>query len=153
MHIEIRPYRESDHADVARIWHAGWQDPVAGPQPPNIPANLLEELSTRIPRELNAGWTLFVATGDERVVGMLAVKLADKHLDQLFVDPSFRSCGIGKQLLDFTKAQLCDGFWLRTHVGNLRARKFYEREGLTHVEDKPHPRQPEVMNAIYRWNA
>ena len=61
--------------------------------------------------------------------------------------------GIGKALLDFTKAQLPTGFWLRTNIENDGARRFYMREGLAHVEDKPHPRFPDNITSIYEWRS
>ena len=149
MAIEIRPYRDSDHAEVARVWYESSLSSVPGHE---VRPNLHDELFTRIPREIEAGWSLYVATNDCRVVGMLALKLREKNLHELFVDPPFQNRGVGKALLDFTKSRMPDGFWLTTMVVNRGARKFYEREGLVHKHDKPHPTHPEVMHSTYEWN-
>lgn len=147
--VAIRPYRDEDLAVVARIWWEGWR-PVPG-EPDARPPHLLAELAERIPRELATRWSLYVATRGRDVVGMLAFTRAEKYLDELYVTESCCGQGIGKLLLDFAKAQLPTGFWLRTNVENLGARRFYAREGLAYVEDKPHPRHPDHIQSIYEW--
>jgi len=149
MPVAIRPYRDEDLTAVAQIWWQGWR-PLPG-APDERPPSLLADMTERIPRELATRWDLFVATIDETVVGMLAFTRAEKYLDELFIAETHRGRGIGKALLDFTKAELPAGFWLRTNIGNGGARRFYAREGLAHVEDKPHPGHPENMTSIYEW--
>ena len=151
MAVAIRPYRDEDLVAVAQIWWQGWH-PLPG-APDERPPSLLAEMMERIPRELATRWTLFVATIDNTVVGMLAFTRAEKYLDELFVAETHRGQGIGKALLDFTKAQLPTGFWLRTNIENDGARRFYMREGLAHVEDKPHPRFPDNITSIYEWRS
>jgi ribosomal protein S18 acetylase RimI-like enzyme len=87
---------------------------------------------------------------DDSLVGLLALKPAAGVLDQLFVAPAAQGTGVGRSLLDFAKAQLPDGFWLRTSVDNLRACRFYERNGLRPGETQPHPALGH-MTVIYRW--
>ena len=148
LNVEIRPYRNADHADVARVWYESTLSSVAvGEARPN----LRDELFERVPREIDTGWSLFVATDNECVVGMLALKLEAQHLHELFVDPSFQNRGIGKALLDFTKSKMPDGFWLTTMTINRGARRFYEREGLVHKHDRPHPSHPNYMHSTYEW--
>ena len=67
--VALRPYREADRADVARVWFDASLSSIPGePMPPDLHKTLFE----RIPNELAAGWTLIVATENEKVVGMLA---------------------------------------------------------------------------------
>ena len=65
---------------------------------------------------------------------MLAFRLRDGYLDQLFVAPEYHGRGIGKMLLQFTRKQLPDEIWLRCASANekgmalVRARRFRVRE-------------------------
>ena len=147
--VAIRRYRDTDLTAVAQIWFEGWE-PAPG-QAGERPPALLAELTARIPRELATRWDIYVATRDDKVVGMLAFTRAERYLDELYVGEGERGRGVGKRLLDFAKEELTDGFWLRTGIQNERARRFYRREGLSHSGDKPHPRFPERMTAIYAW--
>ena len=148
--ITIRHAREDEFDAVAQIWVQGWLSPLDG-EPATPPDNLFEMLRARIPRELDAGWILHIAVHDARVVGLSAIKPAERHLDQLYVDETLRSRGVGKILLDHVKAQMPAGFWLRTHSRNLRAQRFYRRESLVHLRDEPHPRHPDDLFSLFEW--
>jgi putative acetyltransferase len=131
--ITIRPYEIADEAAVAVVWGDGWKS--TGVSTGSIdPTELRRELRQYV----SAGWSLTVATADDRVVGYAAI--CGDVLERLFVSPTVQSRGIGKYLLDFVKARMPQGFWLTTAVES-RAPKFYEREGLV--------RGAEALNA--RW--
>ena len=146
--IAFRPYRESDRVDVARLWFESSLTSI--PDEPT-PDGWDKVLFDRIPSELAAGWTLLLATEDEKIVGMLAYFRDKEHLHQLFVDPVCQSRGVGKALLDKAKTGMPGGFWLHTMVRNTRAKRFYEREGLRHTSDGPHPIHPESRVSFYEW--
>lgn len=149
MSVTIRAAAEKDHGRVAQIWFDGAQDASGGHAPA---PELRDVLRARVPREIASGrWTLFVAENDGAVIGMLALSLGEKQLDQIFVAGAARSAGVGKALLDRAKAAMPDGFWLRTHDGNGRAHAFYEREGLRLARTVPHPDRPEQMYRVYEW--
>lgn len=148
MAVAFRSYRESDHARVARLWFESSLTSIPGEAAK--PA-LHDILFARIPTELDAGWTLILATEGEEIVGMLAYFPEKRRLHQLFIDPSFQGRGIGKALLNRAKADMPDGFWLTTMPRNVRARRFYEREGLHHKGDGPHPEHPESTVSTYGW--
>ncbi len=144
--IAIRPYRDQDRATAARIWYAGWHSTGLAFAQQTSEAELFE----RIGRELALGWSVFLAWDDERPVGFLALRIAARCLDQLFLPPDRHGTGIGTALLDFAKEQLPDGFWLRTSVDNRRACRFYEREGMIRGEEQTHPTLGH-LTVIYRW--
>jgi GNAT superfamily N-acetyltransferase len=146
--VVIRPARHDDHATLAQVWFQG-SGPIDGGTPP---PGLYDELLRRIPREIaTGGWSVFAAEQQDRVVGLLAVHLTDSVLTELFVAEDRRSRGIGKAMLDHAKALMPGGFWLRTHTRNIRAHRFYEREGLVHSRTEPHPRHPEEIFRVYEW--
>jgi len=129
--IAIRLYAERDFDVVTSIWYRSWQSA-------HVPAKVtLEDLRERWPWELANGWTVYVATLRGRIVGFLARR--EDILEQLFIAPDSQRQGIGKQLLDFAKAQMPGGFSLRTAVQG-QAGRFYEREGLHRGEVASHPK-------------
>jgi hypothetical protein len=68
--VDIRPARVGELDDVALIWHASAS--AADDAPPRMSS--VEDLRARIDVELGDGWTLFVASFAEEVVGILAMK-------------------------------------------------------------------------------
>lgn len=145
MSITIRPAREEDYDRLTQVWIEGWASPTE-----EAARKLRDELRARLPREVGAsGWKVFAAERDGQIDGLLTFD--GKALNQLFVAETARSHGIGKQMLDFAKMQMPDGFWLRTHVTNMRGHAFYERESLSFLRVEPHPNHPEEMFRIYAW--
>jgi GNAT superfamily N-acetyltransferase len=147
--IAIRPAREDDYDDIARVWYEGY---LASSYGVSEPGPTQAQLRDRIPGDIEErGWDLYAIESGERIVAMLAIIRAEKQLDQLFIGDGMRGQGIGKQLLNFVKAQMPDGFWLRTHITNGKAQGFYAHEGMVHTHDAPHPRHPEAMFRFYAW--
>jgi ribosomal protein S18 acetylase RimI-like enzyme len=146
MAIVIRPYREADHQATARLWLASWRS--TGLAVAQLASE--EVLLDRIPRELAAGWDVHLAWDDGERAGFLALKPASGCLDQLFVAPQAQGREIGRALLDFAKDRLPTGLWLRTAAENMRACRFYERNGLRRGETRTHPTLGH-QTVIYRW--
>jgi GNAT superfamily N-acetyltransferase len=144
--LAIRPYRVDDREAAARLWLASWRSTGLA----------IAELATeagnceRIGRELAAGWEAYLAWDDDRLVGFLALKPETGCLDQLFILPEAQGAGIGRALLEFAKARLPGGIWLRTAVDNRRACRFYERNGFRPTETVTHPTLGH-QTCIYRW--
>lgn len=133
--IELRPATAADYDAIAAIWHASAGLPGVGPA--KLPS--LERLRARVDVEIAAGWQVTVAEIEGEIIGFLAIKPAAAILDQLFMHPDARGMGLGLVLLEAAKAQLPDGFTLFTRPGNMPARRFYEKHGLTHLRDELHP--------------
>ena len=102
-----------------------------------------QPVETRSPREVR-NWVegllarpdeLWVATdadADDTVVGF--VLLRGGWVDLLFVHPDHGGRGVGTALLDLVKGLRPDGFGLRVHQANSRARDFYLRHSLVELE-------------------
>jgi ribosomal protein S18 acetylase RimI-like enzyme len=148
--IEIRPYRDEDRAATARLWMASWRSTGLSVALEPAETELYALSHQRIVCELAAEWVVHLAWEDGKLVGFLALKPQAGCLDQIFVLPEAQDQGIGRALLDFAKARLPDGIWLRTLKANVRACRFYERNGFTPGESEPHPvlGHPTI---IYRW--
>jgi ribosomal protein S18 acetylase RimI-like enzyme len=144
--LAIRPARESDYDEIARIWMESWVSTGLD----RASATLLADLRARIPVAMEKGWSLFVADDKGEIAAMLALHLPKKYLDQLFVAPDYQGRSLGRQLLAFTRAQLPDEIWLRCVRENEKAWRWYEREGFVFEREAPEPMIDRMMK-YYRW--
>jgi ribosomal protein S18 acetylase RimI-like enzyme len=144
--IAIRPARTDEHDEIARLWMESWVSTGLD----TASASLLATLRARIPREIEQGWSLFVAEDGGRLAAMLAIHLPKKYLDMLFVAPEYQGRSVGRQLLAFTRTLLPDEIWLRCVRENEKAWRWYEREGFVFEREAPEPAINRVMK-YYRW--
>src|SRR5215472_5017384 len=94
----IRPARAEEYDEIARVWMESWVSTGLA-ETSNF---LLANLRARIPREIEDGWSLFVADDQGVIAAMLALHLEKRYLDQLFVAPEYQSRSLGRELLAFT---------------------------------------------------
>lgn len=67
---------------------------------------------------------------------LLALMVLDGDwVEQLYVDPAWTGRGLGTRLLELAKQRRPDGLQLWTFVSNMRAQRFYERNGFS-VEER-----------------
>jgi GNAT superfamily N-acetyltransferase len=132
----IRPFCVQDADRLAALWYVSWRS--TGVQA-SIQATA-DDLRRRIDNELSAGWEVFVAEYEGAILGFVALKRADRRLDQLFITPDAKRLGIGKKLFDLARTAMPEGFWLRAAAENREARAFYEAVGMTLDRMEPHPR-------------
>jgi len=143
---EIRPARVDEYDDIARVWMESWcSTGLAEPS-----EFLLANLRARIRREMEDGWSLFVADDDRRLAAMLALHLPKLYLDQLFVAPEYQGHSLGRKLLTFTRTQLPDEIHLRCARENEKAWRWYEREGFMFEKEQVEPMNG-LMMKYYRW--
>jgi ribosomal protein S18 acetylase RimI-like enzyme len=142
----IRPARADEYDEVARVWMESWVSTGLA-EASNF---LLANLRARVLREIEKGWSLYVADDDGRIAAMLALHLPDRYLDQLFVGPEYQGNGLGRQLLGFTRKHLPDEIWLRCVRENDKAWRWYEREGFVFEKQAVEPMTGFVMK-YYRW--
>jgi GNAT superfamily N-acetyltransferase len=142
----IRAARPDEYDEIARVWMESWVS--AGLE--DASNFLLANLRARVPREVEKGWSLYVADDGGRIAAMLALHLPDRYLDQLFVAPDYQGKGLGRQLLAFTHEQLPDEIWLRCVRENDKAWRWYEREGFAFEKEAVEPMTGFTMK-YYRW--
>lgn len=142
----IRLAEQSDFDEVSALWHQSASVPGVGP--PSMPSE--DDLRRRLWRSAEQEWRLLIAVAGAEVIGMLALKMEQGILDQLFIRPSHFGTGLGTALLDRAKAELPLGFSLHTASTNARARKFYEREGMEFLREGRHPRTGHPVS-YYEW--
>jgi ribosomal protein S18 acetylase RimI-like enzyme len=142
----IRPARADEYDDIARVWMDSWVSTGLD----EASDFLLAQLRARIPQEVASGWTLFVADDNGTLAGMLALHLPKRYLDQLFVAPAYQGRSLGRQLLAFTRTHLPDEIHLRCVRENVKAWRWYEREGFVFDKEQVEPMTGLVMKH-YRW--
>jgi GNAT superfamily N-acetyltransferase len=66
--------------------------------------------------------------GDGALLGLMV--LEGDWVGQLYLDPAWTGRGLGTCFLELAREQRPDGLQLWTFVSNVRARRFYERNGF-----------------------
>jgi ribosomal protein S18 acetylase RimI-like enzyme len=142
----IRPARAEEYDEIARVWMESWVSTGLA-EPSEF---LLANLRARVRREIDDGWSLFVADDGGKLAAMLALHLPKLYLDQLFVAPDYQGRALGRRLLAFTRAQLPDEIHLRCVRENEKAWRWYEREGFVFEKERIEPMNGFMMK-YYRW--
>ncbi|UGY18864.1 GNAT family N-acetyltransferase [Bradyrhizobium septentrionale] len=142
----IRPGRPGEYDEIARIWMESWTSTGLTPRSDS----LLSDLRARLRREIDNGWSLFVADDRGTIAAMLALHLPTLLLDQLMVAPGHQGRSLGRHLLAFTREQLPDEIWLKCVRENDKAWRWYEREGFVFEKEEPNPATGFMMKH-YRW--
>jgi len=145
--VRIRPLQENDIPHVVSLWYRTWHATFPALCHPD-PISTWEQ---HFRDDLIRRGTIWVAEEEDgHIVGFLVVMVQDNYLDQLFVDPTSHSQGIGTVLLH-KATELCpQGLSLHTLQQNVQARRFYERHGFV---AGPHGVNPinGQPNVEYRW--
>ena len=142
----IRPARADEYDEIARAWMESWVSTGLS----QASDKLLTDLRARLPREIESGWTLFVADDRGTIAGMLALHLPKFYLDQLMVVPAYQGQSLGRQLLAFTRQLLPGEIALRCVRENEKAWRWYEREGFVFEREEINPLTGFMMKC-YRW--
>jgi len=142
----IRPARAEEYDEIARVWMESWVSTGLAEESDF----LLTNLRARVRREIDDGWSLFVAEDSGTIAAMLAIHLPKLYLDQLFVAPEYQGRSLGRELLAFTRTQLPDEIYLRCAEGNEKAWRWYEREGFVFEKQQVEPMNG-LMMKYYRW--
>lgn len=134
--VEIRPARPEDAETIGAIWYRGWCDAHLG----NVPDALLavrtpESFTVRAVQRLAApavgGSAVAVALVSGTVAGFVMV--TDDEVEQVYLADSHRGSGVAAELLAEAERLVAAGghrlAWLAVVAGNLRARRFYARNG------------------------
>ena len=146
MNAVIRRALVEEYDEIARVWMESWVSTGLA----EASDFLLANLRARVRREIEHGWTLFVADDNGAIAAMLALHLQKLYLDQLFVASAWQGHSLGRQLLAFTRTLLPDEIVLRCVRENEKAWRWYEREGFVFEKDRVEPMTGFVMRH-YRW--
>ena len=120
----MRPLRAGDIAALADLWVASWQEAM-----PEIDFSARRDWIVAFLGE--PGHATLVAEVAGRPAGFVTVER--RYLHQIVVARASKGRGLAKVLLDAAKARATDGLALDVNQANLRAVRFYEREGFRKV--------------------
>jgi GNAT superfamily N-acetyltransferase len=139
--VALRQARHGDAKAVAKIWYDGWRDGHLGNVSDDLVAVRTKE-SFQSRAADRVGDTVVVVVDDE-VAGFVMV-IGDE-VEQVYVAEQHRGRGVaGLLLAEAERIVAVNGnqrAWLAVVEGNVRARRFYERNGWTDegVFDYPAP--------------
>ena len=117
----IRKLQEDDISQVLKIWLDSNID-AHNFIPNDFWLRNLQFVETILPQS-----EVYVFVYNNSISGFIG--LNDDFIEGLFVDPKYRSKGIGKQLLDYVKLNH-HILKLNVYVKNIRAVDFYKRNGF-----------------------
>ena len=126
----LRPLRASDIGHLADLWVASWQE-------------AMPEIDFAARRDWIAAF--LGAAGRETLVveaaGMPAgfATVEGRYLHQLVVARECKGRGLAQVLLEAAKARAKGGLALDVNAANVRAVRFYEREGFRTVGEGTNP--------------
>lgn len=130
----LRPYAASDENAAIDLWHRTWQQAY-----PSIDfAQRLEGWRTRWRNELVPVAQIVVAEQNGEITGFVTID-ASGYLDQLVVAPEAWGSDLGNVLLAEAKAMSPGGITLLVNTDNVRAIRFYQRNGFVHTHDDVNP--------------
>jgi GNAT superfamily N-acetyltransferase len=144
--VVVRSLLAEDVDAAAEVWHESRQ--VAYSYLSQQPLSL--EADKRIFREhIWPNNDLWVATVDERVVGLLGMK--GSYVGRLYIHPKHQRLGIGTALLEQARRLSPAGLELHTHQKNVQAREFYEHHGFRAVHFGISPAPENEPDVEYHW--
>ncbi len=124
--LALRAPAPNERAELLDVWVAGWRATY-----PDIDFDARRDwLVARLADIEAVGAQTICAFGQTRMLGFVTIDPHIKWLDQLAVHPAAFGSGVARALLDQARRASPTGIELDVNVDNLRARRFYEREGF-----------------------
>ena len=129
--FELRPYRESDEDASITLWLETWRQAY-----PSINFDArVNWWRNRWRTELVPVAQIVVAEQDGALVGFVTID-GTGYLDQLVVSPAQWGSDVSRTLVDETKRLSPTGVTLKVNADNIRAIKFYLRNGFIKTGDE-----------------
>jgi len=132
--FHLRPYRIEDEDAAIALWQQTWQQAY-----PAI------DFAARVPwwrerwrGELVPNAAIMVAEQAGELVGFVTID-AKNYLDQLVVAPDRWGSELGNMLVNEAKRLSPDSITLLVNTDNVRAIRFYERNGFAHAGEDVNP--------------
>jgi putative acetyltransferase len=126
----LRPFEEGDLPALADLWVVSWRET-------GLPVDFegrRDWLLERLERHREAGGEIVVGLDARQgAAGFITIEPGSGYLDQLAVAPAEKGSGLASRLLDEAKRLSPGVVELDVNEANLRARRFYEREGFVEV--------------------
>jgi putative acetyltransferase len=124
--VSLRAYRAADLEPSLELWRRAWDLAM-----PEIDFGArLSWWRERWTAELVPNNQVIVAETGGREIGFVVINKTSGYLDQIVVDPAFWGSDTARRLLDEAKRICPHGIALDVNQNNLRALRFYQREGF-----------------------
>jgi putative acetyltransferase len=145
--FHLRPYRSEDEDAAIALWQETWQQAY-----PSIDfAARVRWWRERWRDELVPNAAIMVAEQAGELVGFVTID-AKGYLDQLVVAPDRWGSALADMLVDEAKRLSPDRITLLVNTDNIRAIRFYERNGFVHAGDDVNPTSGKPV-ARMEWKA
>jgi putative acetyltransferase len=132
--FKLRPYRAEDEDAAIALWQRTWQQAY-----PSIDfAARLAWWRERWRNELVPDAAIILAEAAGAVIGFVTID-KEGYLDQLVVAPEHWGSEVARLLVDEAKRRSPDGITLLVNKDNIRAIRFYERNGFVQAGDSVNP--------------
>lgn len=132
--MELRLYRESDQEASIALWLETWRQAY-----PSIDFDArVDWWRERWRTELVPVAQIVVAEQDGALIGFVTIDDTG-YLDQLVVSPAQWGTNVSKALVDEAKRRSPGGVTLKVNADNLRAIRFYERNGFAKTGEEVNP--------------
>jgi putative acetyltransferase len=146
--VKLRPYRKDDEDAAIELWRRTWQHHF-----PHIDFTARESWwRERWRQELAPVVNIVVAEQNEALAGFVTIDPKTRYLDQIVVEPEAWGSGIAAALLDEAKRLSPQGIDLLVNKDNLRAIRFYEKNGFAYTGEGINPVSGKVVNKM-AWRA
>jgi putative acetyltransferase len=140
----LRPYQAADEDTAIELWRRTWQ--IAYPRL-DFTARV-DWWRARWRTELVATATITVAESRGQVVGFVTVDPRTSYLDQIVVAPEAWGSAIAGALLAEAKRLSPTGLDLAVNADNVRAIRFYEKQGFVVTGSDVNPRSGAPINKM-----
>ena len=132
--FHFRPYRDEDEDAAIALWQQTWQQAY-----PEIDfAARVAWWRERWRNELVPNAAIIVAEQAGTLIGFVTID-AKGYLDQLVVAPDHWGSELAVRLINEAKRLSPDRITLLVNTDNIRAIRFYERNGFAHVGEDVNP--------------
>jgi ribosomal protein S18 acetylase RimI-like enzyme len=142
----IRPARSQDMAACAAIMN-NWIDETDW-----MPRVHTHEAVVRYyQQDVFTQRKVLVMDAANTIAGMAVLDIKDHMVTALYVARNFRNQGVGKMLLEKSKAELGDRVSLWTFQANVGAQKFYAREGFEEINRTDGDNEEGLPDILMEW--
>jgi putative acetyltransferase len=142
--IKLRPYSADDEDAAIELWRRTWQYHF-----PHIDFAARESWwRERWRQELVLVAKVVVAEQNSVLTGFVTIDLKTRYLDQIVVAPESWGSGVAAALLDEAKRLSPQGIELLVNKDNLRAIRFYEKNGFAYRGEGTNPVSGKIVNKM-----
>jgi putative acetyltransferase len=142
--MKLRSYAAADEDAAIELWRRTWQQHY-----PHI------DFAARLPwwrerwrNELVATASIMVAESGMGLVGLVTVDQRTGYLDQLVVAPEVWGSDVAAMLMEEARRLSPRGLDLKVNADNLRAIRFYKKQGFLDAGEETNPNSGAVIRRM-----